>query len=226
MSTVLFLKHGLLSGTKMSTTVADAKLVNEQRRHTLDFRKRGTYNWISVQKQASRISKLEFNHKTKKFENLKKRKGTPLPFGSKVKFERNREKIVRKQGSNCKDWDWEWDWGKRSEVTTKIEIESEIEENVARWSLRKVDFERTNKVNQVSFSNVGIVSLCPFFRTYEVIKRFLKKYIKRIWKKNMEGIFPGVYHKTSSIYQRFRKPSLCVTITGGFITSVNKSPLK
>jgi len=34
----------------MSTTIGDAKLVNEQRRHTLDFRKCGTYNWISVQK--------------------------------------------------------------------------------------------------------------------------------------------------------------------------------
>jgi len=44
--------------------------------------------------------------------------------------------------------------------------------------------------------------------------------------KNVEGIFPGVHHKTSSIYERFRKPLLCVKITRGFITSVTKSPLK
>jgi len=42
----------------------------------------------------------------------------------------------------------------------------------------------------------------------------------------VEGIFPGVHHKTSSIYERFRKPLLCVKITRGFITSVTKSPLK
>jgi len=191
----------------MSTTVGDAKLVNEQRRYTLDFRKRDTYNWIFVQKQASRISKLEFNHKTKKIWKPKEKNHYRL------EARWNSNEIASKSFGS-------------KEATTKIEIESEIEENVARWSLRKVDFERTNKVNQESFSNVGIVCLCPLFRMYEVIKRFLKKYIKRIWKKNVEGIFPGVYHKTSSIYQRFRKPSLCVKITGGFITSVTKSPLK
>ena len=42
----------------------------------------------------------------------------------------------------------------------------------------------------------------------------------------MEEIFAGVHRKTSSIYQRFRKASLCVKITGGFINSVNKSPIK
>jgi len=165
MSTVLFLKHGLLSGTKMSTTVRDAKLVNEQWRHTLDFRKRGTYNWISVQKQASRISKLEFNHKTKKFENLKKRKGTPLPFGSKVKFERNREQIVRKQGTNYKDWDWEWDWRKRSEL--------KFEESGFRTYEQSESgefFERWYSVSVSLFSNV----------------RSDKKVFKKIYKKDME----------------------------------------
>jgi len=167
----------------MSTTFGDAKLLNEQQRHTLDFRKRGTYNWISEQKQALRISKSEFNHKMKKFENLKKRKGTPLPFGSKVQFERNREQILRKQGSNCKcnwfywDWDWEWDWGKRSQV--------KFEES-GFWTYEQSElgefFERWYIVSVSVFSNV----------------RNDKRVFKKIYKKDMEKKCGGNFSWGSS----------------------------
>jgi len=50
----------------------------------------------------------------------------------------------------------------------------------------------------------------PLFSNVRSDKKVFKKIYKKDMEKNVEGIFPGVYHKTSSICQRFRKPSLCV----------------
>ena len=59
------------------------------------------------------VSKSEFNDKTKKFENLKKRKGKPLPFGTKVK-------IQMKSRATTAD----------ANGFTEIEIESDIQSEI------------------------------------------------------------------------------------------------